>query len=253
MDAHRAGSRAPNLSVGEFLGSCRGRATAQERRDAYLAAVGFELGSDPEARVSNAAPARAPELDALIALIQNQHRLGLRRCREQAQHWLIPTLSVVRYALELTADGRVTNVVSRFDPDDAFDLCARNALRTVSLPTRAHALSLEYAVETLEPSDREPAGIAKEVLVAVAAAHVDDLSACFGTWLATDSAAHGVLTMEWVVAPDGSVERAAVHGDVPPALRDVGCCLANRIETWHFPASKGFVTVMYPVGLRQAR
>lgn len=60
--------------------------------------------------------------------------------------------------------------------------------------------------------------------------------------------ATGVLRLELVIRPDGTVNRFAFKapGIIGAPLRLLDSCLRARSETWHFPVRRGFTTAIIP-------
>jgi hypothetical protein len=63
-----------------------------------------------------------------------------------------------------------------------------------------------------------------------------------------DRTATGVLRLELVIRPDGTVNRFSFKAPgiigAPHRLLDI--CLRSQSETWHFPVRRGFTTAVLP-------
>ncbi len=63
-----------------------------------------------------------------------------------------------------------------------------------------------------------------------------------------DRTATGVLRLELVIRPDGTVNRFSFRapGIIGGQLRLLDSCLRPKSETWHFPVRRGFTTAIIP-------
>lgn len=84
-----------------------------------------------------------------------------------------------------------------------------------------------------------------EVIRRIVHKHIAQLRHCYENVLATHPAAAGVVTLVFVVTPEGDVAQAKASGFLPELDR----CIDRRAMTWKFPKARSIVKVTYPMTL----
>jgi TonB family protein len=87
----------------------------------------------------------------------------------------------------------------------------------------------------------------RDIIQRVVREHRRELTACYEGELQRNPALEGTVSVEWVIAPDGSV--AASQVDTSTLNSDaVESCITRRIRNWRFPEPRGggTVRVTYP-------
>ncbi len=87
----------------------------------------------------------------------------------------------------------------------------------------------------------------KRIIQKVVRQHQGELRACYEREAAKIKGLHGMISMMWVVSPQGTVTKAVVESSTMNN-KNVEQCVANSIKFWRFPAPKGggAVMVKYP-------
>jgi hypothetical protein len=77
--------------------------------------------------------------------------------------------------------------------------------------------------------------------------YVPEVRSCYVSY-GHGKAAEGVLRLELVIQPRGSVSRLTVTAPgVDPSWRTrLAGCLRQRVRSWHFPVRDGFTTAVMP-------
>ncbi len=87
----------------------------------------------------------------------------------------------------------------------------------------------------------------KRVIQKIVRQHTGELRACYERELAKIKGLNGKVTMNWFVAPDGSVTKVFVK-ETTMKNKAVENCMSNSIAHWRFPQPKGggMCSVVYP-------
>lgn len=162
------------------------------------------------------------------------------------------------------ADGRVTAASAAWPaeimPGTAACLDSALARARFSCP-----LSGRAAVSaTLELSGM--GYIDREAIRRVIRSHADEVRGCYDDFLVAHPPAGGMMTLTWVIRPDGSVGEAKLERwTIPPRFvpdppttlpgPEVSDCVIERLKTWTFqrPSGGGQAVITYPWILVPAR
>lgn len=100
---------------------------------------------------------------------------------------------------------------------------------------------------------RRTGGMDKNVIRQVVRSHIADVRTCYNTGLGKDPKLAGRVTINFVIGPNGTVDRSVVDSsELSGELgREVSACIAAVVEQWKFPSPRGGgnVIVTYPFHL----
>lgn len=92
---------------------------------------------------------------------------------------------------------------------------------------------------------QEEQGLSREQILKVINSNVGKIQACYERGLRDDPSIAGRVQVAWTIAPSGEVTGTRVQTSTlgAPAVER---CILEKIELWHFPASKGRSQVVFP-------
>jgi hypothetical protein len=92
---------------------------------------------------------------------------------------------------------------------------------------------------------QEEQGLSREQILKVINNNVGKIQACYERGLRDDPSIAGRVQVAWTIAPSGEVVGTRVQTSTlgAPAVER---CILEKIELWHFPASKGRSQVVFP-------
>jgi len=121
----------------------------------------------------------------------------------------------------------------------------------VGAAARSHAGNLgskgEHAPQMKALNPDVNGSLDKRVVQKIVRQHTGELRACYERELAKVKGLNGKVTMNWFVAPDGSVTKVFVK-ETTMKNKAVENCMQNSISHWRFPTPKGggMCSVIYP-------
>lgn len=88
-------------------------------------------------------------------------------------------------------------------------------------------------------------GITRDQIREVVRAHIGEVRDCYNQGLQRDPELAGRLVVGFEIAGSGAVEHAKIS-ESTVADAEVGACIAAKVKSWQFPASKAATSVEYP-------